>query len=75
MKMLRVTLVLGLLLIMTTSLASADPPHPGRAMFVNFPDCWIFDMNFNWYYVEDCSPTISLISNSETGVLHWHAQA
>jgi hypothetical protein len=79
MKILRIALVLGLLLMLPTFVASADPPDPpahlGRAMFLDFPDCWIFDMDFNWYYIEDCSPTISLITNSRTGVLLWHAQA
>jgi len=75
MKMLRISLLLGLLLILTTSLASADSPHPGPAMFLDAPDCWVFDVEFNWYYIEDCSPTISLITNSKTGVLHWTAQA
>jgi hypothetical protein len=66
----------SLLLILTMSVASADPPpHPGPAMFLDFPSCYIFDMDFNWYYVEDCSPTIALITNSTTGVLHWTAKA
>ena len=76
MKMLRLALVLVLFLVLTTSVASADPPpQPGPAMFLDYPDCYIFDMAFNWYYIEDCSPTISLITNSQTGVLHWRAQA
>lgn len=80
MKMLRIALVLGLLLMLTTSVASADPPHPGRAMFLDYPDCLIFDMrgpdeDEAWFYIKDCSPTISLITNSETGVLHWTAKA
>ena len=79
MKILRLGLVLFLLLMLTTTMASASPPdppqHPGPAMFEDWPDCMIFDIDFNWFYIEDCSPTISLITNSKTGVLHWHAQA
>ncbi len=83
MKMLRIALVLGVLLILTTMVVSADPPdapyHPGPAQFLDFPDCWIFDVDFNetgeWYYIKDCSPTISLITNNKEGVFHWHAQA
>jgi hypothetical protein len=78
MKMLRLSLALGLLLGLTTLAASADPPappHPGPAMFEYFPDCMIFDAEENWFYIEDCSPTISLVTNSRTGVLHWTAKA
>ena len=76
MKTIRIVLVLGLLLLLTTTVVSADPPpHPGRAMFIDWPDCYIFDIDFNWYYIEDGSPTISLITNSKTGVLHWNAHA
>ena len=79
MKMFRIALVLILLLILTTMVVSAGshdgPNRVGRAMFLDFPDCWIFDIENNWYYIEDCSPTISLITNSKKGVLHWHAQA
>ena len=80
MKMLRIALVLGLLLMLTTSVASADPPHPGRAMFLDYPDCFIFDVrgpdeDEAWFYIDDCSPTISLITNSKTGVIHWKAKA
>ena len=76
MKILRISLVLGVLLILTTMVVSADsPPGPGPAIFLDFPDCYVFDMDFNWYYIEDCSPTISLITNSKPGVLHWNAHA
>lgn len=79
MKILRITLVLVILMLLTTLTASATPPdHParlGRATFLDLPDCWIFDMDFNWYYVPDCSPTVSLITNGDSGVLLWHAQA
>jgi hypothetical protein len=45
-------------------------------MFEDWPDCWIPDVTLeNWYYIEDCSPTISLITNSRTGVLLWTAKA
>jgi hypothetical protein len=74
MKTLRIALVISLLLILTTQVASADPPPLlGPAMFLDAPDCYLVDIAWNWYYVEDCSPTISLITNSKTGVLLWHA--
>ena len=82
MKILRIALVLGVFLILTTMVVSADAPyHPGPATFLPYGDCWIFDADFKnletdpWYYVEDCSPTISLITNNKEGVFHWHAQA
>jgi len=79
MKMLRIALVLGVLFILTTMVVGADSPdgpnRVGQAMFLDFPDCWIFDVNFDWHYIEDCSPTISLITNSKPGVLHWNAHA
>jgi hypothetical protein len=79
MKILRLGLVLFLLLVLTTTMASAGPPdhpqHPGPAMFNDYPDCWIMDIELEWFHIEDCSPHIDLISNSRTGVLLWHAQA
>ena len=79
MKILRIALVLGVLLIITMSVASADSPagpnRVGRAMFLDYPDCWIFDVNFDWYFIDDCSPTIALITNSKPGVIHWNAHA
>lgn len=76
MKALRITLVLGLLLILTTMVVRADPPpNIGPAMFIDEPSCWIFDMEGTWYYIEDCSPTILQMTNSQTGVLHWSARA
>ena len=79
MKILRIALVLGVLLIITMSVASADSPagpnRVGRAMFFDYPDCWIFDVNFDWYFIDDCSPTIALITNSKPGVIHWNAHA
>ena len=79
MKIVRILLVLGVLLVLTATAVSADAPggpsRVGRAMFEDYPDCLIFDVNFDWYYVEDCSPTISLITNSQKDVKHWHARA
>jgi len=79
MKILRIALVLAVLLIITMSVASADSPagpnRVGRAEFLDFPGCWIFDINFVWYEIEDCSPTIALITNSAPGVIHWNAHA
>ena len=75
MKMLRFSLLLGLLLILATSVVSADSPHPGPAESPDVLECWVFEVEFNWYYIEDCSPTIALITNSQTGVLHWPAKA
>jgi hypothetical protein len=45
----------------------------GRAP--GWPSCWIFDADFVWYYIEDCRPDNPLITNSETGVIHWSAKA
>ena len=84
MKILRIALVLAVLLIVTMSAASADshagPNRVGRAMFMDFPDCRIFDVRGPdvydaWFYIEDCSPTIALITNSKPGVIHWNAHA
>ncbi len=79
MKILRISLVLGVLLILTATVVSADSPggpnRVGRAQFLDFPDCYIFDVNWDWYYIEDCSPTIALITNNKPGMIHWHAHA
>jgi hypothetical protein len=78
MKTARLVLVAGSLFLLTTLVASAappDPPHPGPAMFTEWPDCFIFDTEFEWYYIPDCRPTITLEANSQTGVLHWTAKA
>jgi hypothetical protein len=70
-----------LLLLLTTLVAGADPPtppHPGPAMFLTgeeYTSCWIFDVEDNWCFIEDCSPTISLIPNSKTGGFLWTAKA
>lgn len=81
MNTLRIALILFLLSLMSAPMVSADPPDPprlGPAMFEYVPDCWVFDMrgpsdDDAWYYIENCSPTISLITNSKTGMLHWTA--
>ena len=72
MKLLRISLVLGVLLILTISVASADSPNGpnrvGRAEFLEgeeYQGCWIFDVNFDWYPIDDCSPTIALITHKE----------
>jgi hypothetical protein len=44
-------------------------------MFESYPDCWIFDVNFEWYYIEDCNPTVGLITNSQADVILWTAKA
>ena len=76
MKLLRIALVLGVLLIMTMSVASADsPPDIGPAMFEDNQRCYIFDVDFTWYFIEDCSPIIGLTTNSKTGVILWSAKA
>jgi len=82
MKLLRIALVLAVLLIMTMSVASADsPPDIGPAMFEDNQSCLVFDVEFDfdelapWIYIEDCSPTIALITNSKTGVILWTAKA
>lgn len=78
MKILRLSLALSLLLGLTTLVASADPPappHPGPAMFDYYPDCYIFDVTFEWHYIPDCNPTTGLITNSRTDVILWTAKA
>ena len=76
MKALRITLILGLFLILTTTVVSADsPPNIGPAWFGDHPSCMIFDVNFVWYYIEDCSPTIVLHTNSATDERLWFARA
>jgi hypothetical protein len=78
MKKLRIALVVVLLMLLTTLATSADPPappHPGPAMFTPWPDCFIFDVEWNWYYIDDCHPTLTLDSNSRTGVKLWTAKA
>lgn len=83
MKTVRLVLTVVLLLLLTTLAASADPPdppHPGPAMFTEWPDCYIFDTTIfdtepQWFYIPDCRPTITLETNSRTGVLHWTAKA
>jgi hypothetical protein len=44
-------------------------------MFTEWSECWIFDMEGTWFYIPDCSPTITLETNSRTGVMHWTAKA
>ena len=81
MKLLRIALVLGVFLILTISVASADsPPDIGPAMFLDDQSCYIFDvrgpdLDDYWFYIEDCSPTIGLITNSKTDVILWTAKA
>jgi hypothetical protein len=78
MNKFRVAFALLLILLLTTSVVGADPPappQPGRAMFLDWPDCYIFDVEWTWYHIPDCNPTISLITNSRTGMLHWTAKA
>jgi hypothetical protein len=57
--------------------ASADPPappHPGPAMFDPTEWCWIFDINWEWYYLEDCTPQVALWTNSQTGMINFAAK-
>jgi hypothetical protein len=78
MKKARVILALMLVLLSTTLVVSADPPpppHPGPAMFDPAEWCWIIDAEWNWYYLEHCSPQIGVITNSRTGVILWTAKA
>ena len=82
MKLLRFALLLGVLLILTTSVAIADSSSTiGPAMFEDYPSCSVFDVEFDfdelapWIDIEDCSPTIALITNSKTGVILWTAKA
>jgi hypothetical protein len=76
MKILRIGLLVGVLLLISSTLVSAQGPHHfGPAEHLYAPDCWIMDMDWNWYYIPDCSPTRSLITNSKPGILHWNAHA
>ena len=77
MRTLRLTLMIVLLLVLTTMVAGADPPdpHPGPATFYDWPDCWVFDVQGEWYYIEDCSPTIAMETNGRIDVKHWAAKA
>ena len=76
MKVLRIGLLVGALLLLSTTLVSAQGPHQlGPAEHLDFPDCWIFDAEWNWYYIPDCNPTRQLITNSKPGLLHWNAHA
>ena len=78
MKILRLTLVIGVLLILTTLAVSADPPappHPGPAMVESGGWIWIFDANMEWYYLEDCPTQIAVTTNSHTGMILWTATA
>lgn len=79
MKTVRLLLAVGSLFLLTTLVASADPPEPpyrpGPVIFLPFEDCWMPDAEWEWYYFEDCNPTHSIVTNSKTGVMHWTAQA
>lgn len=37
--------------------------------------CWIFDINMEWYYLEDCPKQIGVTTNSHTGMILWSATA
>ena len=76
MRMMRPTLILILLFLLTTTVASAGPPEPhiGPATVTHDPLCWIFDVDGIWYEIEDCNPTISIETNGKTEVKHWSAR-
>ena len=75
---LRVALAVILALLLTTVAVGADPPeppNPGPAMFEGTEWCWIIDVNWEWYYLEECLPQIALITNSRTGLIIFSAKA
>ena len=75
---LRIALALIVVLLLTTVAAGAappDPPHPGPAMFEGTEWCWVFDVNWEWYYLEECLPQVALITNSRTGLIIFSAKA
>lgn len=83
MKLLRIGFLLLVLLMISTTLVSADgPKHLGAAEpmeFANGDACWMFDMdfsdpdNFNWYVIEDCSPKHGVYTNGGADLWHWSA--
>lgn len=84
MKYVRIGLLVAALLLLTTTLVSADKPEgigPAEKMeYSNGDGCWMFDMdfsdpeNFNWYVIEDCSPKHGVYTNSGADVWHWSAK-
>jgi hypothetical protein len=75
MKYLRIGLLIAALLLLSTTLVSASGHHLGPAEHLDFPDCYIFDAEWEWYYIPDCNPTRQLVTNSMPGILHWNAHA
>ncbi len=76
MKYLRIGFLLITLLLLSTTLVSAQGPHHlGAAEHLYAPDCWIFDAEWEWYYIPDCNTTRALVTNSKPGLLHWNAHA
>jgi len=75
---LRLAMALVLVMLLTTVVAGADapdPPHPGPAMFDDTEWCWVFDVNWDWYYLVDCTPQVALTTNSRTGLIIFSAKA
>ena len=78
MKYLRIGLLVAALLLLSTTLVSADAPDdvgPAEKMvFPNGDGCFPFDMDFNVYVVDDCSPKLMLLTNGSTDVWHFSAK-
>jgi hypothetical protein len=75
MKYLRIVFLVGALLLLSTSLVSAErPPHIGPAEhmeFANGDGCWMFDMDFYTHTIDDCSPKTGVYTNGATDIWHW----
>ena len=78
MKYLRIGLLVTVLLLLSTTLVSADKPdHVGPAVISEFPNgdaCWIFDVDFNMYYIDDCSPKHGVLIHGTYEYQLWSAK-
>ena len=78
MKYLRIGFLVIALLMISTTLVSADKPvgvGPAEHMeFTNGDACWMFDMDWNWYVIDDCTPKKGVYTNGATDIWHWKAK-
>ena len=78
MKYLRICLLVIALLLLSTTLVSADKPdHVGPAVISEFPNgdaCWIFDMDMTIYYIDDCSPKHGVFIHGTYDYQQWSAK-
>ena len=84
MKLLKIGLLLVVLLMISTTLVSAQGPHHlGAAEPMEFPNGdGLLDVRyglqrptFNWYVIEDCSPKHGVYTNGGADLWHWSAKA